>query len=1036
MPLSTGLYEQLITKLLNQQLSELDPKLSTEIYDLDEAESHHILAHNLSLVIMRSLKQLKGKNKLSKQIQLSNKIICQLQEFSESESLDLELVEDKARQLVRIHDPAFKKHPKPETPLTTSSLLTATQGDPSLVSQLKKEIVNADRVDILVSFIKWSGIRILQDELIEFTKRHPLRVITTSYMGATDLKAIEFLLNLDHTEVKVSYDTRRTRLHAKAYIFHRNSGFGTAYIGSSNISNPAMTDGLEWNVKICQYENIHLWNKIVGTFETYQNSRDFKATSLSDLTTLSQALSSEKHFETPSFMTFFDIKPYGFQQEILDKMLAERINHHRHKNLVVAATGTGKTVIAAFDYKQHQQSRKHSRLLFVAHREEILKQSRNVFRSILRDQNFGELWVGSHKPSHREHLFVSIQTLQSQQLWQTVDTDFYDYIVIDEFHHAAAPSYQKLLCHFQPNVLLGLTATPERMDGQDVTQYFDHRICAEIRLPDAINRKLLSPFQYFCITDTVNYSKLKWSRGGYDIAQLDNLITGNDMRAQLVISKMQHIILDVKEARGLCFCVSQKHAHYMAKKLNESGIPAQSITAETPDRERKAARDKLRHRDVNFLCVVDIFNEGVDIPEIDVVVFLRPTESLTIFLQQLGRGLRLSDGKENLTVLDFVGQAHNRFNYEVRFRSLLGRSKKPVEDEIENAFPSLPSGCVIEMEKEARHYILGNIKKALSRATKNQLVQRIATFERETDAPLTLVNFMTHHNLDLDTIYKKSSWSRLCSLARAASNFHDPDEKQITKGLRRFAHHTSVKWLNILRKLLSRIQNEADITLLSRETQQFLTMCLFTVWNNQPPEQTLFANLERLRKNKRLYEEFMSLIEILMNHSDSLTHDPELPFACPLNVHALYTRNEILAGLGTLTISDKVNMREGVKHLSNINTDIFLITLDKSEKDYSPTTMYNDYALNDVLFHWQSQSTTSDTSPTGQRYINHQRKGSHVLLFVREFKKVNGLTPPYYFLGPATYVSHEGSRPMSIVWKLKFKMPGRLVRTTARLEVA
>jgi len=1036
MPLNPGLYEQIITRLLDQQIAGLDPKLNAERLNLDVEESHLVLAQSLSHVIAKSLDRLKGKDKLAKQIYLCNKLIGQLHDYAGDESLVMELIDDKAEQLVRIHDPVFQKHPKPETPLSTNSLLTATQGDPSLVSQLKKEIVNADRIDILVSFIKWSGIRIIQNELQEFAKRGLLRVITTSYMGATDVKAVEFLLNLDHAEVKVSYDTRRTRLHAKAYIFHRNSGFGTAYIGSSNISNPAMTDGLEWNIKICQYESKHMWDKIVGTFETYQNSDDFKATSSSDMETLRSALKNERSTRESKLPVFFDIKPYDFQKEILEKLLAERSNHNRFKNLIVAATGTGKTVIAAFDFKKHRTENKHSRLLFVAHREEILKQSREVFQAILRDHNFGELWVGKYKPANLEHLFVSIQTLQSQKLWEMVEADFYDYIVIDEFHHAAAPSYQKLLNHFQSGILLGLTATPERMDGQDVTRYFDNRICAEIRLPDAINRKMLSPFQYFCITDTVDYSQLKWSRGGYDIAQLDKLITGNDMRAQMVISKMQHLVLDVTEARGLCFCVSQKHAHYMARKLNESGIPAQAITSETPDTQRRDARNRLQRCDVNFLCVVDIFNEGVDIPEIDVVVFLRPTESLTIFLQQLGRGLRLCAGKDNLTVLDFVGQAHNRFNYEVRFRSLLGRSRNRVEDEIEHAFPSLASGCVIEMEKEAQRHILENIKQALSRVNKNQLVRRITSFERETGIALTLDNFITHHKLELDTIYKKASWSRLCCMAKVKTEFDDPEELQISKGLRRFAHHNSVGRLKALLELIDIEPNKSNLTALDLESQRLLTMSLFSVWNNQPPETNLMGNLLRLKQNKYLFSEFKELIYTLINHSDILTQYATLPFACPLDVHASYTRDEILAGLGYLDFTTRANVREGVKYLPDINTDVFFVTLNKSEKDYSPSTMYKDYALSDKLFHWQSQSTTSETSRTGQRYINHVRQGSHILLFVREFKRVNGLASPYYFLGPATYVSHEGSSPISIIWKLMFKMPSSLVRATARLEVA
>ncbi len=632
--------------------------------------------------------------------------------------------------------------PRPETPLSVGALLTATSGDPSLVSQLKQEILHADGVDMLVSFIKWSGIRIIKDELKAFTRHGNLRVITTSYLGATDLKAIKFLLTLPNTEVRVSFNTRQTRLHAKAYIFHRKSDFGAAYVGSSNISNPALTDGLEWNVKLCQQGSDHLWKKINATFETYLQSREFERISVESLPRLDRALNQERGgglLSSEIELSFFNIVPYPYQQEILDTLAAERELHHRYRNLVVAATGTGKTVIAAFDFKRSFDRPHQVRFLFVAHREEILVQSRGVFRNILRDHNFGELWVGNHRPEHLEQLFVSVQTLNARKLWDKVPPDFFDYIVVDEFHHGAAPSYQRLLDYFKPKILVGLTATPERADGKNILTWFHHRICAEIRLPDAINQKLLSPFQYFCISDCVDYSHLKWQRGGYDRNELEKLlITGDDIRARLIIEKAKEILLDIFSVRGICFCVSQAHAHYMADKFHVAGIPAMALTANTARDVRKTAVTRLRQRDVNFLCVVDLFNEGVDFPEIDTVMFLRPTESLTVFLQQLGRGLRLCDGKEHFTVLDFIGQSHQKFNFEIRFRSLLGKTRTRVEDEIAASFPSLPSGCVIEMEKEAQRHVLNNIKKALTHANKNQMVNRMASFEAETGLGLTL----------------------------------------------------------------------------------------------------------------------------------------------------------------------------------------------------------------------------------------------------------------------------------------------------------
>ncbi|MCF8055942.1 MAG: DUF3427 domain-containing protein [Desulfocapsa sp.] len=1040
MPIKPGLYEQLVTDALKQELNQLDSRFKITLSKLDSGESHFVLAQHMEKYLSRLLTRITGKDKLFKQIDICNNLIAVAFNAIEKNQNYLSLVEQNGSCLLQIHDPAFANHPKPETPLSVSSLLTATSGDPSLVSQLKQEILHSDRVDILVSFIKWSGIRIIKDELEEFTKRGKLRVITTSYLGATDLKAIEYLLALPNTEVRVSFDTKRTRLHAKAYIFHRESSFGSSYIGSSNISNPAMTDGLEWNVKICQYETEHLWEKINATFETYQLSKDFELLSAEDLPRLDKALNQERKQGISFFdnhLAFFDITPYPYQQEILDKLEAERTLHNRTKNLVVAATGTGKTVIAAFDFKKSVSNPNQSRFLFVAHREEILTQSRAVFRNILRDQNFGELWVGNQTPNHLEQLFVSVQTFHARKLWKQVDPDFYDYIIIDEFHHAAASSYQELTDYFTPKILLGLTATPERADGLDILKYFDHHVSAEIRLPDAINRKLLSPFQYFCLTDQVDYSKVTWRRGGYDRNELEKLlITGDDIRAKLIIEKATELLLDISQTRGICFCVSREHANYMARQFVKFQIPAMALTADTPDEIRRQAILKLRNQEVNFICVVDLFNEGIDIPEIDTVLFLRPTESLTVFLQQLGRGLRLCEGKDYLTVLDFIGRAHQKFNFEIRFRALLGQTANSVKEEIKYAFPSLPSGCVVEMEKEAQRYVLDNISKALTHANRNQLISRIASFENETGLPLTLESFIEHNQLELDDIYKKVSWSRLCALAGVRDDFRAHDEDVLSKGLRRFCHNNSTPQLLLLLSALQGYRTKTSLEVLPSETKKLLTMFCFSIWNNNPPGQSLEENLSALKQNQVLLEEALDLITLIIKKSETIVHKASLPFPCPLSVHACYTRDEILSGLGFLTFEKRSSVREGVKYLPDIQTDIFFITLNKTEKEYSPTTMYKDYALDETSFHWQSQSTTSDTSPTGKRYINHQRNGGSVLLFVREQKMKNNLACPYHFLGPATYVSHTGSKPMSLIWRLHYPMPGKLIRTTTRLAVA
>lgn len=909
------------------------------------------------------------------------------------------------------------------------------------MSQLQREILSADQIDILCSFIKWSGIRILVDPLRLFVARNGtrLRVITTSYMGATDVKAVEFLQNLPNAELKVSYDTHRTRLHAKAYLFHRRTRFGTAYIGSANLSHAALTEGLEWNVKVSEYEQPHPWEKVTATFETYWNDAEFETYGPADRGRLEQALQSERRGDSAGqIVCVFDLQPYPFQKEILDRIQAEREVQGRRRHLIVAATGTGKTIIAAFDFRRWRDAQiagglgREPRLLFVAHREEILRQSLATFRGVLRDQNYGGLLVGGQRPPSLDQLFISIQSYNSQGLADRLAAEHYDYAVIDEFHHAAAPSYQDLLSHIQPKCLLGLTATPERADSLDVLSFFGGHITAEIRLPDAVSRKLLSPFQYFCITDSVDPDGLQWQRGGYRVSDLQKVYTGNDLRARLVIEKVQETLLDGRQARGLGFCVSMAHAEYMAGKFSEAGIPAAALTAESPDETRLAVQGRLRRREINFVFVVDLYNEGVDIPEVDTVLFLRPTESLTVYLQQLGRGLRLTDDKECLTVLDFVGRPHRNFRFDMRFRALLSDRSRRLDEEIEQGFPHLPAGCSIQMERVARQYVLDNIRQNL-RLARPQMVQRIAQFSSDTGQELTLANFLSFYDLEPDGIYRRATWSRLCAEARVRPDFHDPDERQLTRGLRRVEHINDPVGIARLRELVGAAAPPGD---LSETDRRRLLMLHLSLWDSDDLPSSLQAGLDRLRANPAMSQDLLDLLEIRLDSIQSVSPPLDLPFCCPLHLHSLYTRDEILAALGHWTLDDRPAMREGVLHLPKIRADVFLVTLNKAEKEYSPTTMYDDYAINDTLFHWQSQSTTSATSPTGRRYIEQERLGQTVLLFVRADKRTNGLACPYHFLGPATYVTHDGSRPMNITWRLRHPMAAHLLRTTRRLATA
>jgi HKD family nuclease len=477
--LELGLYEQLINKLIYNKLESSDESIFyIKRTSLDKEEAARYLSLYLGETIKFALNEIKDEGKTLKQVELSNKIIQLL--ISELPHVDLSgnLIEIEGKLLEAIFsklDSPFSdferriKEITPYTRLSQSELFTGNNVGISLESEIKKEILSSDEICWLVSFIKFSGIRIFKEELEEFTNSgKKLKIITTSYMGATDVKAVEFLSNLKNTEVKISYNADHERLHAKAYLFKRNSGFDTGYIGSSNLSRSALTNGLEWNLKVTSKEIGHIIDKFKKTFETYWVDKEFaKYEPGKDQQKLSIALKTQRYSNSQEITTFFDLKPFPYQEEILENLNSERLVHNRYKNLVVAATGTGKTVISSFDYKKFKEKNPRARLLFIAHRKEILEQAQRTFQHVLRDANFGELWVDGQEPYTYDHIFASVQTISNKLNSLTLSADYFDFIIIDEVHHIAASSYRPLLKKFTPQILLGLTATPERMDGAE-----------------------------------------------------------------------------------------------------------------------------------------------------------------------------------------------------------------------------------------------------------------------------------------------------------------------------------------------------------------------------------------------------------------------------------------------------------------------------------------------------------------------------------------------------------------------------------------
>ena len=1043
--LKDGVYERVLsegfTKKLEAALAEKEIWAKRE--DVDAQDAVGYLSSYLEKLVRISLKEIADRNednRMEREVELVNSLVTKLvgaiEELGDGHGVvrDQFLLKSLEHRANKIKERTWER---PATSLTRSFLFTNSKKDASMITELTKEIASADRIDMLMSFIRYSGLLLLLPALRKFTERGgELRVATTTYMGATEAKAILALAQLPHTTVRISYDVKETRLHAKSYMFYRESGYSTAYVGSSNLSRAAIADGMEWNMKVTEQDMPNIVEKMRATFETYWHSEDFETFDAArDEEKLRRALDTQNgKTERGNDVTYsFDIQPYPYQAAILDALRTERLAKNRWHNLVVAATGTGKTAISAFDYRSFAAGRKEgTKLLFIAHREEILKQSRDCFRQVMKDPNFGELAVGENRASHPEHLFMSIQTFNSQKFWEKMAPSYYDMIIVDEFHHAAARSYQKLLSHFQPKILLGLTATPERMDGADILKYFDGHIAAEIRLPDAIERRLLCPFHYFGVSDPISLKDIKWTKGQYDIGELEHVYTAEGalakQRARLIAEALERYTADLRDVKALGFCVSKKHAHYMADYFNDCGIPALALDADSQKSERDAAKQRLESGDIKIIFVVDLFNEGVDIPSVNTVLFLRPTNSMTVFLQQLGRGLRLSKGKDCLTVLDLVAQASRKYNFSSRFTALSGDPSIRVKQEIESGFPHVPKGCAIQLEEQAQNNILENIKSQLQgiKFYKECVLEIADVLGR---AP-TVSEFFDMSGIDPYTFYskdkkKKRSYTRLLAEAGLIPNFPETEEEEALRGaFPRLLAIDSPKWISFMKRFYKK-----DSLLMSRVEEKYLDMWAITLFPNSP-----LSEKKNIREGV-FVKEILELLDYRESKLDIIPCEPALPYACGLEVYSNYSRNQILAALG---FADPNSIREGVKFLYEGNsdvvttpTDVFMVTLNKSEKEFSDTTLYEDYSIDKHLFHWQSQSTIRPESKTGQRYIHQKEKGNIVLLFVRTAKEDryrNSMA--YTFLGTAQIVSWEGSQPMSIIYRLDQPIPAKYIEKT------
>ena len=1029
-----GLYEDLLTSALDRDVAAREEEgWWVDVQSADATTRPEFLARHVYELLRRALQGISGEDdaQAAAQISLANRMVEVLFEHGA-------MADDRVATAARLLFEAIERpslggtpspSPRPTLSLRRTGLLVNGRRDVQIASEITREIPSADRIDLLCAFVRHSGLRLFRSELeARVREGAQVRVIASVYTGSTERRALDALVALG-ARVKVSYEVARTRLHAKAWLFHRHGGLHTAYIGSSNLTQTAQIEGLEWNVRLSAAENPEVIERFEATFEQYWQEPEFEDYKPErDAERLDRALSQQsgngKTDDSTVIPMLIDVAPKPHQSVVLEALEAERQRGH-HRNLVVAATGTGKTWIAAFDFKRLRDQGMGRSLLFVAHRDEILRQSQQIFQLVLREPGFGERLVGGERPQSGRYVFASVQSLANRV--NDIEPDGFDVVIIDEFHHAAAPSYERLLSRLAPKILLGLTATPERADGKSVLEWFDGRIASESRLWDALDQGLLCPFHYFGVNDATDLSTVRFERGRYVPGELDNVLTGDHVRALRICQAVEEYLTDPHQMRALGFCAGIGHAHFMASEFTRFGYPAVALDASSRSDDRRMALTRLRRGDIRAIFAVDLFNEGVDLPEVDTVLMLRPTESATVFLQQLGRGLRWAEGKRVLTVLDFVGQVRREYRYDVRYRALLGGTRHQVQRAVEADFPLLPPGCALKLDRIAKETVLRNLREAVRNAR-----ARLADDLRSLGPSARLGNFMRNAGVELEDIYAKPSaghcFTELCRRAGfELSTSVIATNNPLLRAIGRLIHVDDHERLDGWRTILEADRSDRISGLHGRDHR--LGLMLFALLGGRRQSFTEADQIMGgIRNSVELRREVSDLLGILDDRIRTVSQPLDPAGEVPLASHATYTLGEIVAAHRLIDKSGALALPQaGVLWDRKTQTDLLFVTLEKSDKDFSPTTRYADYPISPTLFHWESQNSASSDTPTGRRYIEQPTRGTNVILFVRERKRdARGETLPYHCLGRAQYRSHESERPMKILWELERPMPGGL----------
>lgn len=870
-----------------------------------------------------------------------------------------------------------------------------------VLSTLIQELNYCNGFNISVAFVTTSGIAVLFNTLLELERKGIKgKVLVSQYLNFTQPEALKKLLNFKNIELKIA---TKNNSHSKAYIF-KTSNYYNIIIGSSNWTASALTVNKEWNLKISGLHSSEIVSNVLTEFENDFNEGE---TVTEDYITEYEIIYNKakvSNTSAPEISTQKVIEPNGMQLEAL-KNLDKIRKENKTKALLISATGTGKTYLAAFDVKAFRPKK----TLFVVHRLNIAKKALDTFSKIFKDKTLG-LYSGNERDLNADFIFSTIQTISRQEHLSNFKKDYFEYIIIDESHRSGADSYLRLIEYFEPKFLLGMTATPERTDGSDIFSLFDHNIAYEIRLNKAMEEGMLCEFHYFGITDLKINNELVENTKDFNLLN-------NDERASRIIEKAQLYGTYNGIIRGLVFCSRNEEAKLLANSFNTFGYKSIALSGDNSEAERSEAIRLLESDDINekidYIFTVDIFNEGIDIPKINQILMIRPTESAIIFIQQLGRGLRKFDGKEFLTIIDFIGNHKNNYLIPVALYGDTSFNKDTLRKLISEGSRTIAGASTINFDEISKDKIFKSIDSSNMRLL-SDLKKDYALMKYRLGRVPMMTDFLVNESRDpfLFVEYSKSYYN---FVSKADNDFNKTLDKDQIDLLELFSREINnakrVEESYILKELL--FQDKLSIVKLKKDinlkygyflTDETIASCLLNLNFEfvrkseniviESNNELIFHNdfLERLK-----HLDFKKFLLDSVNYS-IITFDKKFKinlFRKGLQLYNKYSRKDICRLLNW----DKDISATVYGYRTKENITPCFVTYHKSH-EIEDSINYNDYFINPSLFAWESRSNRKLTSNEIINVINSER----ILLFV---KKEDAEGTDFYFMGDCTIVPNS-----------------------------